>query len=132
MLGHIEDLEAVFGEFGRVLRPGGAVVIYQMTARDWLTPAEAARLWPPLGIYPSSVDPQRFEAAITAGGLTVGRCIQLGGEWRERDEEAGAAAPAGSCCMSRGCCATARPTRSGSAPMLMRRCSVTACGACTR
>ena len=52
VLGHIQDLEAVFGEFGRVLRPGGAAVIYQMTATDGLTPAEAARLWPPLGTMP--------------------------------------------------------------------------------
>jgi len=89
VLGHIQDLEAVFGEFGRVLRPGGAAVIYQMTATDWLTPAEAARLWPPLGAYAASVDPQRFEAAIAAGGLRIGQCIQLGGDWRERDEEDG-------------------------------------------
>jgi SAM-dependent methyltransferase len=89
VLVHVEDLAAVFGEFGRVLRPGGAAVIYQMTATDWLTPAEAARLWPPIGAYAASVDPQRFEAAIAAGGLTVVQCIQLGGEWRERDEEDG-------------------------------------------
>ena len=89
VLAHIQDLAAVFGEFGRVLRPGGAAVIYQMTATDWLTPAEAARLWPPIGAYASSVDPQRFEAAIAAGGLTVVQCIELGGEWRERDAEDG-------------------------------------------
>jgi SAM-dependent methyltransferase len=89
VLGHIEDLAAVFGEFGRVLRPGGAAVIYQMTATEWLTPAEAARLWPPIGAYASSADPQQFEAAIAAGGLRIGQCIQLGGEWRERDEEDG-------------------------------------------
>jgi SAM-dependent methyltransferase len=89
VLVHIEDLEAVFGEFGRVLRPGGAAVIYQMTATGWLTPAEAARLWPPLGVYAASVDPRRFEAAIAAGGLRIGQCIQLGGQWRERDEEDG-------------------------------------------
>jgi SAM-dependent methyltransferase len=89
VLVHIEDLAAVFGEFSRVLRPGGAAVIYQMTATDWLTPAEAARLWPPLGVYAASVDPRRLEAAIAASGLTVGQCIQLGGEWRERDEEDG-------------------------------------------
>jgi SAM-dependent methyltransferase len=90
VLVHVEDLASVFGEFGRVLRPGGAAVIYQMTATDWLTPAEAARLWPPIGAYAASVDPQRFEAAIGAGGLSIGQCIQLGGEWRERDEEDGA------------------------------------------
>jgi ubiquinone/menaquinone biosynthesis C-methylase UbiE len=42
VLGHVQDLTAVFAEFARVLRPGGAAVIYQMTAADWLTPAEAA------------------------------------------------------------------------------------------
>ena len=89
VLGHVQDLTAVFGQFARVLRPGGAAVIYQMTATDWLTPAAAARLWPPIGAYASSVDPRRFEAAIAAGGLTVVQCIQLGGEWRERDEEDG-------------------------------------------
>ena len=126
------DLEAVFGEFGRVLRPGGAAVICQMTATDWLTPAEAARLWPPLGIYASSVDPRRFEAAIAAAGLSIGQCILLGGEWRERDEEDGGGRTCRSCCMSPGDRETARPTRSGSAPTRMRRCSATACGACTR
>lgn len=90
VLEHVEDLEAVFGEFRRVLRPGGTAVIYQMTATDWLTPAEAARLWPPAGIYASSVDPQHFEAAITTAGLTIAQCIQLHGEWRERSEEDGA------------------------------------------
>lgn len=89
VLVHIQDLAAVFGEFGRVLRPGGTAVIYQMTATDWLTPAEAARLWPPIGAHASSVDPQRFEAAIAAGGLTVVQRIELGGEWRERDAEDG-------------------------------------------
>lgn len=89
VLVHIPDLAAVFSEFGRVLRPGRAAVIYQMTATDWLTPAEAARLWPPIGAYASSVDPQRFEAAIAAGGLTVVQCIELGGEWREQDAEDG-------------------------------------------
>jgi SAM-dependent methyltransferase len=89
VLEHVEDLETVFGEFRRVLRPGGTAVIYQMTATDWLTPAEAARMWPPGGIYASSVDPQHFEAAISAAGLLIRRCIQLHGEWRERAEEDG-------------------------------------------
>jgi SAM-dependent methyltransferase len=90
VLEHVEDLETVFGEFRRVLRPGGTAVIYQMTATDWLTPAEAARLWPPAGIYASSVDPEHFEAAIAAAGLLTRQWIQLHGEWRERAEEDGA------------------------------------------
>jgi ubiquinone/menaquinone biosynthesis C-methylase UbiE len=91
VLVHVEDLEAVFTEFRRVLRPGGHAVIYQMTATDWLAPAEAGRLWPALGVYAASCDPRRFEAAIAAAGLSVGQCIELQGEWRERSEEDGIA-----------------------------------------
>ena len=54
VLEHVQDLEAAFGEFRRVLRPGGHAVIYQMTSAKWPTPAEAARLWPAGGIYASS------------------------------------------------------------------------------
>jgi len=89
VLVHVQDLEAVFAEFGRVLRPGGAAVIFQMTATSWLTPAEAARLWPPLGVHATSTGPQRIEAAIAAAGLSIGRCIPLGGEWHEQAEEDG-------------------------------------------
>jgi SAM-dependent methyltransferase len=89
VLEHIEDLEAAFGEFRRVMRPAATAVIYQMTATDWLTPAEAARLWPSVGIHASSVDPQHFEFAITASGLHIRQCIQLHGEWREHAEEDG-------------------------------------------
>lgn len=88
-LEHVEDLDAAFTQFRRVLRPGGAAVIYQMTATDWLTPAEAARLWPPAAIHASSVDPARFEAAITRAGLAIAQSIQLNGEWREHLEEDG-------------------------------------------
>jgi ubiquinone/menaquinone biosynthesis C-methylase UbiE len=87
VLPHVADLDAAFSEFRRVLRHGGHAVIYQMTATDWLMPAEADRLWPVLGVHAASVDPARFEAAIAAGGLTVDQRIELRGEWRERSEE---------------------------------------------
>jgi SAM-dependent methyltransferase len=89
VLVHVKDLESVFGEFRRALRPGGHAVIYQVTATDWLTPAEAARMWPPAGVHASSVDPRHFEAAITAGGLAIAQRIELHGEWREWSEEEG-------------------------------------------
>jgi len=91
VLVHVEELEAAFTEFRRVLKPGGRALIYQMTATDWLSPAEAAFLWPPAGIHAASLDPQRFEAAITAAGLSIGQCIELHGETRERLEEDGIA-----------------------------------------
>jgi SAM-dependent methyltransferase len=91
VLVHIKDLEIVFGEFRRVLKPGGRAVIYQMTATDWLSPAEAAFMWPPAAIHASSLDPRRFEAAIATAGLSIAQCIQLHGETRERSEEDGVA-----------------------------------------
>jgi len=92
VLVHVEDLETVFGEFRRVLKPGGRALIFQMTATDWLSPAEAAFMWPPAGIHAGSLDPQRFEAAIIGAGLSIVQCIQLHGETRERLEEDGVAA----------------------------------------
>jgi SAM-dependent methyltransferase len=89
VLVHVEDLAAAFGEFRRVLKPGGRAVVFQMTATDWLTPAEAALMWPPAAIHAGSVDPRRIEAAITGAGLTVEQSIQLHGETRERQEEDG-------------------------------------------
>ncbi len=91
VLVHVADLERVFREFRRVLRPGGHAVIYQMTATDWLTAAEADRLWPVLGVYHSSTDPQLFEAALITAGLAIDQRIELQGEWRERSEEDGIA-----------------------------------------
>jgi len=91
VLVHVKDLETVFGEFRRVLKPGGRALVFQMTATDWLSPAEAAFMWPPAGIHATSLDPQRIEAAIAAAGLSVVQCIQLHGEMRERGEEDGVA-----------------------------------------
>jgi hypothetical protein len=45
------------------------------------------RLWPPIGGYADSVDPSKLDAAIADSGLTIAQCIELHGEWRERDEE---------------------------------------------
>jgi SAM-dependent methyltransferase len=91
VLVHVEDLETVFGEFRRVLKPCGRALVFQMTATDWLSPAEAAFMWPSAGMHATSLDPQRIEAAITGAGLGIVQCIQLHGETRERSEEDGIA-----------------------------------------
>jgi SAM-dependent methyltransferase len=91
VLVHVEDLAAVFAEFRRVLKPAGRALVFQMTATDWLSPAEAAFMWPAAGIHAASLDPERIEAAIAASGLAIEQCIQLHGENRERSEEDGVA-----------------------------------------
>jgi SAM-dependent methyltransferase len=87
---HVEDLHAVFREFHRALRPGGCALLFMMTATDWLTAAEAQRLWPVSAIHASSADPEHIDAAVAASGLSVEQVVDLNGEIREFLEEAGA------------------------------------------
>jgi ubiquinone/menaquinone biosynthesis C-methylase UbiE len=58
----VSDLDAVFAELHRVLRPGGRAVVYLMLATDLLEPEEA------IGFYggelvPTSMDAGHVEAA---------------------------------------------------------------------
>lgn len=88
VLAHVR-LDDALGECARVLRPGAPMVLFQMCATDWLEPAEAARLWPPLAVVPENTDPLVLEAAFATAGLTIEERILLGSEWRESLEESG-------------------------------------------
>ncbi len=87
MLVHIADLEQVYRECMRVLRPGAKMLVYQMFGTDRLEPQEAAWLWHTMGVVPTSADPEITEAAIAAAGLTIDRCAELGPEWGEWGQE---------------------------------------------
>jgi ubiquinone/menaquinone biosynthesis C-methylase UbiE len=87
VLVHVADLDAVFAEFRRVLRPDGHAVVFQMMATDWLEPQEAQRLWAGLAVVPENTDQRRFESAIRAAGLSIETNINLSSEWREASEE---------------------------------------------
>jgi SAM-dependent methyltransferase len=87
VLVHVADLDRVYAEFRRVLRPGGHAVIYQMFATDRLEPGEAAWLLPTMGVVPASADPAVTERAIAAAGLHIDECWELGSEWGEYAEE---------------------------------------------
>ena len=87
MLVHVADLEQVYRECRRVLRPGGKMLVYNMFATDRLEPREAAWLWQTMGVVPSSADPAVTDAAIRAAGLTVDRYEELGPEWGEWGQE---------------------------------------------
>jgi SAM-dependent methyltransferase len=86
VLAHVADLERAYGEFRRVLRPGGRALIYQALAGTRLEPREAAELWSATGIVPASADRERVEAAIAGAGFRVDETIDLR-EWGERAEE---------------------------------------------
>lgn len=87
VLVHVEPLEAAYGEFRRVLRPGGHVVVYQMFATELLEPAEAAWLLPVMGCVAPNMRPENTETAIRAAGLRIDRCIDLRSEWGEYAKE---------------------------------------------
>lgn len=83
----VEDLDAAYAEFRRVLKPGGHALIYQMFATDRLEPRESAWLLPTMSCISESMQPGRAEAAIRAAGLQIDRCLVLGSEWGEYGQE---------------------------------------------
>ena len=87
VLVHVADLPAAYAEMRRVLRPGGAVLVYQMFATPLLEPAEAAWLLPTMRVVPGSVDRERTEQAIAGAGLLVQQRLELGSQRGEVGEE---------------------------------------------
>ncbi len=84
---HVDDPAAAFGEFARVLRPGGYVVAYQSVATDLLGADEAGWLFDVMGVVSASADPTVIDAAIAASGLDVVDTFDLAGEWGEWSQE---------------------------------------------
>lgn len=74
VLGAVGDLDAAYSEFTRVLRPNGQAIIYQSGLAPDLTEQEAQRFLALDGPV-TSADPARIDAAITASGLHVDRCL---------------------------------------------------------
>lgn len=82
----VADLDAVFAEMYRVLRPHGRALVYLMLATDQLEPEEAIRLYGD-ELVPTSMNAKRVEAAMAAAGLDIDERIKIGSEWGERAEE---------------------------------------------
>jgi ubiquinone/menaquinone biosynthesis C-methylase UbiE len=87
VLVHVADLRRAYAEFRRVLKPGGRALIYQMYGTDLLEPREAAWIWSTMGVVPANADPVHTEAAVTAAGLSIDRCVTLSTEWGEWAQE---------------------------------------------
>lgn len=87
VLVHVRDLDAAYGEFRRVLRPHGRVLVYQMFGTGRLEPREADWLFTTMGVVPASADPAGTERAVAAAGLHIDECLELGTEWGEYAEE---------------------------------------------
>lgn len=84
VLTEIPDLDPVFAEVHRVLRPAGRALVYLMLTTELLEPEEAIRFH---GDKLTSMDAQRVESAISGSGLSIDERIEIGSEWGERAEE---------------------------------------------
>ncbi len=87
VLVHVASLDDAYAEFARVLRPGGRGVIHQLVATPLLSAAEAAALFPALGVVTSSMDSTVTDTALRRAGLRVDADLDVGPEWGEHAEE---------------------------------------------
>jgi SAM-dependent methyltransferase len=83
----VPNLHAGFAEAARVLKPGGAAVIYTVFASPRLEPREAAALCEPLGTVARNLERSYAEDAFVQAGFRVERVEEIGTEFREYDEE---------------------------------------------
>jgi ubiquinone/menaquinone biosynthesis C-methylase UbiE len=83
----IPAIEAALAECRRVLRPGGQMLVYQHFATDRLESAEAARLWPALGVVPANAETTHVEAAFARAGFEAVQRIDLGTEFGQYSQE---------------------------------------------
>jgi SAM-dependent methyltransferase len=77
------DCGRALGEFARVLRPGGGVVLYAVFTTELLEPGDRALVVEGLGNSAASMDQPTVERAIAAAGFEVARRELIGSEWSE-------------------------------------------------
>jgi SAM-dependent methyltransferase len=87
VLESIPDVRAGLSEVARVLKPGGAAVLYTVFATPRLEPREAAAISRPLGAVLQNLDRSFVEDAFDHVGFRVERREEIGTEFREYDEE---------------------------------------------
>jgi SAM-dependent methyltransferase len=85
----VPDPAAALRELARVVRRGGAVLLYTAWATGALEPAERARLFATLSLSPAGADRGCVEAAVAASGLAVETFEEVSPEWAEHDLEHG-------------------------------------------
>ena len=81
------DVRHALAEFVRVLRPGGAAVVYVTLPTERLEPREADELARALAL--TGVTQARLESAAHDAGLVERSVERLGTEWREEMAESG-------------------------------------------
>ena len=82
----VADLPAGLSEAARVLKSGGAAVIYTVFATPRLEPREAAA-FAAVGNVPENLDRASVEGAFQQAGFHIERVEEISTEFREYDEE---------------------------------------------
>ena len=83
VLNHVA-LAPGLAECGRVLQPGGRMLVYQTFATPLLEPVEKARLFASMAIVTENMQPAFFEATAQAAGFRIALRDPIDSEWRER------------------------------------------------
>jgi hypothetical protein len=83
----VDGLDAGIAEIGRVLRPGGHLLVFTVFTTDRLEPKEAVLIEQNLTLVPANLDQENVESTFRRAGLTVEVTDVLGTEWREYSEE---------------------------------------------
>lgn len=89
MLGHVQNLHQALSECHRVLKPGGAMIIYEVFGTPLLYPEEADQLCRDLATVPERMDADDMESTIAAVGFDIERREILGSEHVEASQETG-------------------------------------------
>ena len=88
MLNHVA-LRRGMEEAFRVLKPGGAMLVFQTFATPLLEAGEARRLYENHSIIPENMDPEHLEETVESAGFTIETVDVVSSEWREYRVESG-------------------------------------------
>lgn len=88
MLNHVALRRGLVEAF-RVLKPGGAMLVFQTFATPLMESGEARRLYEIHSIVPENMDPDYLEEVATATGFDIETVDVVSSEWREYRVESG-------------------------------------------
>lgn len=91
MMSHIAGLDEGLAECGRVLVPGGPMLVHGVFATELMEPREAERLYAEAAVVPERMSSSAFERAVDRAGFRVEALDFVGSEWYEASQEAGVA-----------------------------------------
>lgn len=87
MLLHVPDIESAVVECGRILKPGGYMIVMATVATDLMYPGEADRLFAPLNIIGRNLWQKRLEEIFDWAGLEIIDFEDHGSEYLEYIQE---------------------------------------------